>query len=286
MKKHLLPALLLSLAGCGGASTSASSSPAHAHRCPHAGEASCPHHGQQGEHGHHGHHGPHEHHGHHGHGGHGGPGHGDPACGHPGAETHGDPHRAHHHDFSDVERFARIFDDPARDAWQQPVEVVRVLALQPGMIVADLGAGTGYFLPHLSPAVGPSGRVLALDVEPGMVAHMERRIREAGMANAEARHVAPDDPGLAARSVDRILIVDTWHHLGDRERYAARLREALRPAGRVLVVDFTPDSPHGPPPAMRIAAEQVQRELQAAGFAARIVEESLPYQYVVEATAR
>ncbi len=154
------------------------------------------------------------------------------------------------------------------------------------MVVADVGAGTGYFLPHLSPAVGESGRVLALDVEPGMVAHMSQRIAQAAMGNAEARRVAPDDPGLAAGSADRILIVDTWHHIDDREAYGARLRQALRPGGRVVVVDFTPDSPHGPPPAMRIPAEQVQRELEAAGFEARIVEESLPYQYVVQATPR
>lgn len=207
------------------------------------------------------------------------PAQGDHAGGHPGA--HG--HHGAHHGFSDVERFARIFDDPGRDAWQRPDEVVRLLELEPGMTVADLGAGTGYFLPHLAEAVGPEGRVLALDVEANMVAHMERRIGEAGMTNVEARQVAPDDPGLAPESVDRILIVDTWHHIDDRERYAARLAAALRPGGRVVVVDFTPESPHGPPPPMRIAAPRVVAELTAAGLTAQTVDESLPYQYVVRA---
>lgn len=206
----------------------------------------------------------------------------DHASGHPGARGHhGQGH--HHHDFSDVERFAAIFDDPARDQWQRPADVVALLELEPGMAVADLGTGTGYFLPHLAQAVGPSGRVLGLDTEPRMVEHVRERVERAGLTNVEARVVAPDDPGLAPGSVDRILVVDTWHHIADRERYAARLRAALREGGFVLVVDFTPESPHGPPPAMRLSADAVVRELEAGGLAARVLDEPLPYQYVVRA---
>ncbi len=207
--------------------------------------------------------------------------HGDHASCHPGA--HGGHGAGHHHDFADVERFAAIFDDPARDEWQRPDEVVALLALSPGMVVADLGAGTGYFAPHLSRAVGPSGRVLALDVEPAMVEHMRGRFAEAGLANAEARSVAPDDPGFAPASVDRVLVVDTWHHIEARERYAERLRAALRPGGFVLVVDFTRESPHGPPPELRLSAAQVVSELERGGLRARVLEESLPYQYAVRA---
>jgi predicted methyltransferase len=204
----------------------------------------------------------------------------DHAAGHPG---HGGGHggAAHQHDFSDVERFATLFDDPERDAWQNPTRVVERLRLVPGMTVADLGAGTGYFIPHLSPAVGPEGRVLALDVEPNMVAHMEERIAEAGIENAEARVVPADAPGLEPASVDRILIVDTWHHIQDRGAYAARLRDTLRPGGFVLVVDFKADAPHGPPPAMRLPPETVAAELEAGGFVAEIDEQALPYQYLV-----
>ena len=217
--------------------------------------------------------------------------HADHAAGHPGAHGHGPhghgPHghgeHGDHHDFSDVSRFAAIFDDPERDTWQQPAEVVRLLAIEPGMVVADLGAGTGYFLPHLATAVGPSGRVLALDVEPNMVAHMRERAQEAELPNVEPRVVAPDDPSLEPRSTDRVLIVDTWHHIAARETYAGRLREALRPGGFVLVVDFTRESPHGPPPAMRLDAETVSAELRRAGLEVEILEETLPYQYAVRA---
>lgn len=205
----------------------------------------------------------------------------DHAAGHPGG--HGHHGHGAHHDFSDVERFAAIFDDPERDEWQRPTEVVALLELGDSLVVADLGAGTGYFAPHLSPAVGAQGRVLALDVEEAMVAHMQTRFAEAGFDNTEARVVAPADPGLERASVDRILIVDTWHHISDRAEYGAKLRSALRPGGFVLIVDFTPDSPHGPPPAMRLSAESVLAECEAAGFEARVLEEALPYQYVVRA---
>jgi SAM-dependent methyltransferase len=206
----------------------------------------------------------------------------DHASGHPHAR--GDHHgEGHHHDFSDVERFAAMFDDPARDEWQRPADVVRLLEVESGATIVDLGAGTGYFARHLSPAAGASGRVIALDTEPAMVEHMRARFEREGLANAEARTVAGDDPALDARSVDRILIVDTWHHLADRTRYAERLRDALREGGFVLVVDFSPESPHGPPPAMRLSAETIASELEAAGLRARVVDEPLPYQYAVRA---
>jgi SAM-dependent methyltransferase len=207
----------------------------------------------------------------------------DHAAGHPGAHGHHGHHGAHggHHDFSDVARFAAIFDDPERDAWQRPAEVSALLLIEPGMTVADLGAGTGYFAPHLASAVGPSGHVLALDTEPNMVEHMRERVREAGLPNVEPRVVAPDDPGLAPGSADRVLIVDTWHHIEARDAYAAKLREALRPGGFVLVVDFTRESPHGPPPGMRLDAETVSAELRAGGLDVELVEETLPYQYAV-----
>ncbi len=218
----------------------------------------------------------------------------DHASGHPGAQAdrgddaHGGGQHAHgpghHHDFSDVERFAAIFDDPERDEWQRPRDVLGLLELSEGAVVADVGAGTGYFAPHLSSAVGAGGRVFALDVEEAMVAHMRSRFAEAGLDNVEARQVATDDPGLEPGSVDRILIVDTWHHIGDRGAYAAQLARALRPGGFVLVIDFTEQSPHGPPAAMRLDADAVRAELEAGGLSARIIDdEALPYQYAVRA---
>jgi ubiquinone/menaquinone biosynthesis C-methylase UbiE len=185
-------------------------------------------------------------------------------------------------DFSAVERFARHFDGAERDVWQKPAEVVRFLELSAGQIVADIGAGTGYFLPYLSRAAGAQGRVLALDVEPNMVEYMKQRSRKSGFANVEPRVVAPDDPGLTPGSVDHILVVNTWHHVDDRVSYAGKLARALRPAGTLLIVDFTLESDQGPPKEHRLSAEQVVKELEGGGLRAEIVRgETLPKQYLV-----
>jgi ubiquinone/menaquinone biosynthesis C-methylase UbiE len=185
-------------------------------------------------------------------------------------------------DFSEVERFARHFDSPERDAWQKPGEVVRLADLRAGQVVADVGAGTGYFLSYWSKAVGEHGRVLALDVEPNMIEYMKRRVRQNGWGNVEARVVAPEDPNLPPSTVDRIVIVDTWHHIDDRATYGAKLARALKPAGSVLIVDFTLESDMGPPVSHRLPPEQVVSELEAGGLRAQIVQgEALPKQYVV-----
>lgn len=190
-------------------------------------------------------------------------------------------------DFSNAQKFSKHFDDPARDAWQRPAEVMALLHIEPGSVVADIGAGTGYFVEHLSRAVGPNGTVLALDVEPNMVGFVEKRARERGLANVTARVVKYDDPGLGAGSVARVLIVNTWHHIDDRSRYAQKLAAALAPNGEVWVIDFTLESELGPPARHRLAPEQVVRELEGGGLRAEVVaDERLPNQYVVRAARK
>lgn len=190
-----------------------------------------------------------------------------------------------HHRFDDAARWSRVFDDPSRDAWQKPARVVELVGASEGMTVADVGAGTGYFEPWLSRSVGAKGQVIAVDVEPSMVRWIEDRARREGTSNVVARLARADEPGLAQGSVDRILVVDTWHHLDRRVAYAGKLRTALRDGGSVWVVDFTKQSPHGPPPHARVEAGEVVRELAAAGLTARVVEDAgLPHQYVVVGT--
>jgi predicted methyltransferase len=186
-----------------------------------------------------------------------------------------------HHFSGDPGRFAKDWDDPKRELTQKPAEVVKIMAIAPGMTVADVGAGTGYFVPHLAKAVGPEGRVLALDIEMGMVKYLEERGRRERWTNVTARKVEPRDPGLGERSVDRVLIVNTWHHIGARAAYAFAVGRALRPGGRLVIVDFELRSPEGPPPADRLTAEQVAAELELAGLRPEIVKESLPHHFVV-----
>lgn len=210
------------------------------------------------------------------------------ACAPAAADPPDHPRHHHHHGegplvhrFEHAEEWAKRFDDPARDAWQKPAEVVKALSITPGMKVADLGAGTGYFLPHLARAVGPSGKVIGLDIEADMVRYMNERAKREGLANVEARVVPLDGPGLPPGSVDRVLIVDTWHHIPERGAYAAKLREALAPGGAVYVVDFKREAKHGPPPEHRLAPEQVMGELKRGGLVPTLVEVGLPDQYVV-----
>ena len=199
------------------------------------------------------------------------------------APPHG--HGAHHgHDFGDVEEAVRMFEAPDRDEWQKPDAVVAALRLRSGQVVADIGASTGYFSRRLARAVGPTGKVWALDVAPAVVEYVNARATKDGQLNLIARRVAPDDPGLAADSVDLVLIVDTLHHIEHRPAYYGRLLRALRKGGRVVVIDFLPRSPFGPPPSERLSQTQVEGELRAAGL--RIVERPtfLPYQYFIIAT--
>jgi predicted methyltransferase len=207
-----------------------------------------------------------------------------PACGGPPPSSPAPAEKAPLvHRFAHAEQWAKKFDEPDRDAWQKPGDVVAAMEIRPGMTVADIGAGTGYFEPWLSRAVGPTGVVLALDIEPGMVHYLtERAVRE-HLGNVKALQVAVDDPQLPRGGVDRILLVDTWHHIPSREAYAARLREALAPGGSITIVDFTRESPRGPPPQHRLSPDQVVRELSAAGLRASVTPVGLPEQYVVTA---
>jgi len=187
------------------------------------------------------------------------------------------------HRFEHADEWAPRFDDPARDAWQKPADVVATMKITPGMTVADIGAGTGYFEPWLSRSVGPTGTVLALDIEPDMVRYLTQRAAREHLDNVKASQVALDDPHLPKGKVDRILVVDTWHHIPSREVYAAKLRDALSPEGTITIVDYTKESSHGPPPQHRLTAEQVVRELRTVGLSAGVVSTSLSEQYVVVA---
>jgi ubiquinone/menaquinone biosynthesis C-methylase UbiE len=185
------------------------------------------------------------------------------------------------HSFERAEDWARLFDHPSRDAWQKPDEVVALVDLSPGMSVVDVGAGTGYFMTRLSRAVGPGGTVVATDIEPDMVRYMKERAAREKLANVQVVTAPVDDVGVPAGSADRILIVDVWHHIADRERYAAKMARALKPGGAVLVVDFTMETRRGPSPRHRLPPDRVIAELAAGGLVAELATETLPDQYVV-----
>jgi len=183
----------------------------------------------------------------------------------------------HRHSFGDADRWAKVFDDPARDAWQKPHEVIQALELPPQAVVADIGSGTGYFAVRLAHFV-PKGRVYGVDVEPDMVRFLAERAKREGLANLVSLQGAPDDPRLPGK-VDLVLMVDVFHHIGGRENYFRKLRGALNPGGRVAIIDFRQDSPAGPPKNQRVSPARVQAELARAGYTPVKEYEFLPNQY-------
>jgi len=186
------------------------------------------------------------------------------------------PH-SHEHRFSGAERWAKVFDDPARDAWQKPHEVIAALSIAPDAVVADIGSGTGYFAVRLAHFV-PKGRVYGVDTEPDMVKYLEERARREGLANIVSIPGRPGDANLPAK-VDLALMVDVYHHIAEREGYFRSLRGSLKPGARIAIIDFRADSPSGPPKKERIPPEQVKAELARAGYALAKEHEFLPNQY-------
>jgi predicted methyltransferase len=183
----------------------------------------------------------------------------------------------HHHDFKGAEQWAKAFDDPKRDAWQKPHEVIKALALAPDAVVADIGAGTGYFAVRLAHML-ERGRVYGVDTEPDMVAWLTRRAGEAGLANLVAVRAKPDASGLP-EPVDLALLVDVYHHIAARVPYFRDLRASLKPGGRVAVIDFRASSKIGPPARDRIPAARVEAEMAEAGYRLTARHGFLPNQF-------
>jgi ubiquinone/menaquinone biosynthesis C-methylase UbiE len=178
-----------------------------------------------------------------------------------------------HHPPASAEEYARVLEDPSRDAWQKPHEVVMALNLRSSDAIADIGAGSGYFARRFA---HHAGKVLAVDIDPQLL----EMIRKEAPANLETVLASPEDPHLAPASVDIIFLCDVLHHIENRPAYYAKLAAALKPGGRVVIVDFHKrELPVGPPPAMKLAQEEVVAELGRAGFRLTRSLDTLPYQY-------
>jgi arsenite methyltransferase len=185
-------------------------------------------------------------------------------------------HDQKHHPPGSADEYAKILEDPKRDAWQKPHEVIMALGLRQDEIVADLGAGSGYFTRRLA---RHAGKVYAVDLDSKLL----EKAKASSPPNVEGVLATADDPKLAEASVDTIFICDVLHHIDARPAYYTKLAKALKPRGRVVIVDFHERKlPVGPPPAMKLAPGRVRRELEAAGFTLEKSHTFLPYQYFLE----
>lgn len=195
-------------------------------------------------------------------------------------QNQGQPGAAHpdhmEHSFADAERYAKTFDDPARDAWQMPDRVIAVLGLKAGQRVADIGAGTGYFSVRLAKLTA-APKVYAVDIEKSMLEHIQHRAMMDGLKNITTVLGGPDRTNLP-EAVDVVLIVDTYHHIPNRVAYFTALRKQLAPAGKLAIVDFKKGAPDGPPDEFRFTPDQISAELGKAGFALQSQHDFLPRQ--------
>lgn len=180
-----------------------------------------------------------------------------------------------HHPPQSAAEYARVLDDPERDAWQKPHEVILALKLTGQETVADIGSGTGYFANRLA---RHARRVFAVDIDARL---LEISLKTAP-GNVTPVLASPDDPRLSEGASDLIFFCDVLHHIENRGAYLEKVKHALKPGGRVVVVDFHKrEMKIGPPPEMKIDRAKMVEEFEKAGF--RLIEDKdfLPYQYFV-----
>ena len=164
----------------------------------------------------------------------------------------------------ELEKYIDRFEGESREIAAEHVALTAALNLEPGMVVADIGAGTGLFLPDFSHGVGPEGTVLAVDLAPGFIEHMRERIAEEGLTNVEPMLCTERSAELESNSVDRIFICDTYHHFEYPLGTLWGLRKALRPGGELLLVDF--DRIEGVTPEWLLDHVRAPREVFIAEF--------------------
>lgn len=159
------------------------------------------------------------------------------------------------------------FLETRRDRWQRPEAVIDELALPRDAVVADVGAGSGYFTAHWSRHLSEGGRVYATDVQQPMLDALRRRIERESLDNVEVVRAGFDDPGLPEACCDLVFFSSVYKEIVDRPRYMRRVRALLRPGGRVAILEFLPDAPGpGPPRDVRLSPETITAEMREAGF--------------------
>ncbi len=198
--------------------------------------------------------------------------------------------RHQHRRPQDIREYLEHLDRPERDQYQKPAQVVAALDITPGMAVADLGAGSGYFTRRFVQAVAESGKVYAIDVEPEMLAYVKDSLARLTLSHStEYILAAADSPTLPSRSVDLIFLCNVYHHLEDRSKYFVDAKSALKTGGRVAVIDFYHDERSGEvgfPRHHLVPRETVVKEMTDAGYTLLREHTFLPRQYFLEFAAK
>jgi len=174
-----------------------------------------------------------------------------------------------------------------RDEEESPDVALSVLKIPKGAIVADIGAGSGFITERLASRVGPTGRVFANDVQPQMLDLLAKRLARKKIGNVTLVQGEPDDPKLPAASVDLEIMVDVYHEFSQPQAMLRRLREALKPGGRMVLLEYRKEDPAIPiRPEHKMSVAEAKLEVEAEGFTLAKVDESLPRQHILIFTAK
>ena len=177
---------------------------------------------------------------------------------------------------------AAWLDRPEREAEEAPSKAIAELGLKPGDVVADIGAGSGYYTVRLARAVGPTGRVVATDLQPGMLEILKARVAREKLSNVELVQGRADDPVLPAKTFDLLLMVDVYHELAAPQVFVRKLKDALKRDGRLVLIEFRREDPRVPiREEHKMSVSQVREELGADGFRIDRVIDVLPWQHII-----
>jgi precorrin-6B methylase 2 len=171
---------------------------------------------------------------------------------------------------------------PERETEEQPQLVIDAFEIKPGQTIVDLGAGSGYYSFRIAPLVGPAGKVLAVDVEPAMLKVIAERAQREGIRNVATVLGTTRNPNLPARSADLVFMVDVYHELEYPYEMLTGVRKALKPGGRVALIEYRAEDPEVMiKPLHKMSERQVRREMQAAGFKHVKTVRTLPLQHLI-----
>src|SRR5687767_11626808 len=177
---------------------------------------------------------------------------------------------------------AAWLDRDERELEEDPDLALRLLRVQRGSTVADLGAGSGYFTIRLAKAVGSTGKVYASDIQPGMLELLQKNVARAKVTNVVPVLGSPDDPKLPAEAIDLVLMVDVYHEFGQPQRMLQRIRESLKPGGRLALLEYRAEDPNVPiRPEHKMTKAQVKLEVEHEGFKQSRVYDDLPRQHLI-----